>query len=179
VRSSHQVGRLRQSDVLSSPIDSSDQISRRRGRDCPARRGEARSPRHAASTFSTIVGSSSPTPVRFTRRDTGYCRSALSAAGAQHVHAERAVQPRIEVFLPQQYGASGHGTVSSNRMRPRRSRCRTAFLLSTPDRSSHPRGRAKAKIGEPSAAVNRCGCLPSASSIHSKKPPAGMMQRRR
>ena len=28
-----------------------------------------------------IVGSSSPTPVRFTRRDTGHSQSALSAAG--------------------------------------------------------------------------------------------------
>src|SRR5271170_4433989 len=44
---------------------------------------------------------------------------------------------------------------------------------------SRSQSPAKARIGEPSAAVNRCGCLPSASSVHSKNPLAGMMQRRR
>ena len=34
-----------------------------------------------AAFSSMIVGSSSPTPVRFTRFETGYSRNALSAAG--------------------------------------------------------------------------------------------------
>src|ERR1700675_4319285 len=52
----------------------------------------------------------------------------------------------------------------------------SSFVAGSIQRSQSP---AKARIGEPSAAVNKCGCLPSASAVHSKKPDAGMMQRRR
>jgi hypothetical protein len=38
---------------------------------------------------------------------------------------------------------------------------------------------AKARIGEPSAAVKRCGCLSPFPPVHSKNPDAGMMKRRR
>src|SRR5271154_2145897 len=52
----------------------------------------------------------------------------------------------------------------------------SSFVAGSIQRSQSP---AKARIGAPSAAVNRCGCLPPASSVHSKNPLAGMMQRRR
>src|SRR5271170_5086361 len=52
----------------------------------------------------------------------------------------------------------------------------SSFDAGSIQRSQSP---ARAKTGEPSAAVKRCGCLPSASSVHSKNPPAGIMQRRR
>src|SRR5271155_4663935 len=52
----------------------------------------------------------------------------------------------------------------------------SSFVAGSIQRSQSP---AKARIGEPSAAVNRWGCFSPFSPVHSKNPLAGMMQRRR
>ena len=124
-----------------------------------------------------IVGSSSPTPVRLSRGETFHSRKASSAAGLSASGPERAVKPAVEILRLEQHRHAvviglhpGAGTRHDDRAGQHPSP-----VAGSIQRSQSP---AKASNGEPSAAVKRCGCFGPFAPVHSKKPHAGMMQRR-
>ena len=108
-------------------------------------------------------------------RDRPFCAARFPRP--QRVRAERA-GPGVEIFRPEQHrhavviGVIHADTPETMTVQDTIS----SFVAGSIQRSQSP---AKARIGEPSAAVNRCGCLSPFSPVHSKKPDAGMMQRRR
>jgi hypothetical protein len=110
----------------------------------------------ATSTLSMIVGSSSPTPARFTCRAAGHSRSALSvadrSASAPSKPSSQASKsgPRGGAGMRSWYGVVHADPPDTITVQERIS----SFDAGSSQRSQSP---AKARIGEPSAAVNKRG----------------------
>src|SRR5271163_2189070 len=103
-------------------------------------------------------GSSSPTPVRFKRRDTGHSRRALSAAGrsasapSEPLSQASKSSARSSTGMRSWYGVIHSDAPDTITVQERIS----SFDAGSIQRSQSP---AKARIGEPSATVNKCSCL--------------------